>query len=113
MHKDKLVRLVEVSRLLQEPDMLRIDELIPASIRIRLERLFAAKVEPVAKLGLRLQCGEQHLLVVATDQDESAAVREVDELLDAIPRIRPPVDDVAEDDGRILRPGVDHLDERP
>ena len=54
--------------------MLRIDELISASIGIRLERLFAAEIEPVAKLGLGFEGGEHHFLMIAADQDEVATV---------------------------------------
>jgi hypothetical protein len=46
-------------------------------------------------------------------QDEAAAVREVDDLPDTFPGIRPPVDDVAEHDDRVLGLGADVLDERP
>ena len=84
---------------------------IPAPIGIRLEGLLAAEVQPGSQLRLGFQGCEQHFFMVAADEDEVAAAREVDELLDAIPRIRPPVDDVAEDDDRVLGLGIDGLDE--
>jgi hypothetical protein len=49
--------------------------------------------------------------VIPSDQHQFAAGCKVDELVDAIPGIRPPVDDVAEDDDRVLRLGIDSLDE--
>ena len=51
--------------------------------------------------------------MVAADEDEVAAVREVDELPDAIFRIWPPIDDIAQDDDGILGLGIDCCDQIP
>jgi hypothetical protein len=71
--EEELTRLDVVAGVgLEESDVVRVDELDAAPMAIGLEGLLAAEPESVTQLRPGFQGREEHLLVVASDEDEAA-----------------------------------------
>jgi hypothetical protein len=72
------------------------------AVAVRSKGLHSAELHPKVQLGLAFQGRYQHLLVVAHEWDNGAALAQRDDLLQDAPAVRATVDEVAEEDHRVL-----------